>query len=203
MSDREDRTRCNTMNCIGPMLERIVAYTRLRESVRQPDCRITEFGEAADPDDTWQWSINGLQKSNWAPSAIPKKSPAIASREAKRLGALPKNCHLLPSTGILEPQNRNDRFNRSISFVAFRGRAGQPGTRAENRERGREERGCQAVTEGHLSHDRRIRQQSENAARRCDRRGYGRRELGLEQRGAETDRTRFVDTHSDSRRAWT
>jgi hypothetical protein len=39
-----------------------------------------------------------------------------------------------------------------------------------------------------LSDDRRIRQQSENAARRRDRRGYGRQEVGVEQRGAGTDR---------------
>jgi hypothetical protein len=117
------------------------------EAVRQSDCRITGFGEAADPDDTLQWSINGLRKSNCVPSAIPKKSPAIASRGAKRLGDLPKSCHLLPSTAISEPQNRYVRFNRSISFVALRGRAGQPGPRAENRERGRQEPRCQAVTE--------------------------------------------------------
>ena len=40
----------------------------------------------------------------------------IASREARRLGALPKNCHLLPSTAILEPQDRYDLFNRCIPF---------------------------------------------------------------------------------------
>jgi hypothetical protein len=89
------------MNCIGPVLQRIVAYTRLRESVRQPHFRITQLGEAADADDTWQWSINGLRKSNWIPSAIPKKSPAIASRGARWLGALPKSCHLLPPAAIL------------------------------------------------------------------------------------------------------
>jgi hypothetical protein len=94
---------------------------------------------------------------------------SIASRGAKRLGDLPKNCHPLPSTGILEPQNRYDRLNRFNSFLALRGRAGQPGPRAENRERGREEPRCEAVTECHLSHDRRIRQQSESAARRSRR----------------------------------
>jgi mRNA-degrading endonuclease toxin of MazEF toxin-antitoxin module len=117
----------------------MVAYTRLRESVRQLECRITGFGEAADADDTWQWSINRLRKSNCVPSAIPKKSLAIASRGARRLEDLPKSCHLLPSTAISEPQNRYVRFNRSISFVAPRGRAGQPGPRAENRERGQDE----------------------------------------------------------------
>ena len=110
----------------------------------------------------------------------PRYSMGIASRGAPGLGALPKNCHLLPSTAILEPQNRYDRLNRFNSTLALRGRAGQPGPRAENRERGREEPRCQAATECHLSHDRRIRQQSENAARRGDRRGYRRREVGVE-----------------------
>jgi hypothetical protein len=64
---------------------------------------------------------------------------SAASRAARRLGDLPKNCHLLPSTAILEPQNRYARFNRFNLFLAPRGRAGQSGPRAENRERGREE----------------------------------------------------------------
>jgi hypothetical protein len=93
-------------------------------------------------------------------------------------------CHLPPfsSAKPLLP------FQPFHSFLAPRGYAGQPGPRAENRERGREEPRCQAATECHLSHDRRIRQQSENAARRRDRGGYGRREVGIEQRGAGTDR---------------
>jgi hypothetical protein len=111
----------------------------------------------------------------------PRYSLGIASREAPGRGALPKNCHLLPFTAILESPNRHDRLNRFNSTLALRGRAGQPGPRAENRERGRQEPRCQAATECHLSHDRRIRQQSENAARRGDRRGYGRRQVGVEQ----------------------
>ena len=87
-----------------------------------------------------------------------RNSSSIASRGARRLGDLPKNCHLLPSTAILEPQDRLVRFNRFNSFLALRGRAGQPGPRAENRERGREEPRCEVVTECHLSHDWRIRQ---------------------------------------------
>ena len=38
-----------------------------------------------------------------------KNSLSIASRGASRVEDLPKNCHLLPSTAILEPQNRYDR----------------------------------------------------------------------------------------------
>ena len=44
----------------------------------------------------------------------PNNSLSIASRGARRLGDLPKNCHLLPSTAILHLQNRYSRFNRCI-----------------------------------------------------------------------------------------
>jgi hypothetical protein len=63
-----------------------------------------------------------------------ENSLSIPSRGGETAGDLPKNCHLLPSTGILEPQNRYDRLNRFNSFLALRGRAGQPGLRAENRD---------------------------------------------------------------------
>jgi hypothetical protein len=72
----------------------------------------------------------------------PKKSPAIASHGAKRLRALPKSCHLLPPAATcchFVPQNRYGRFNRSISFLTHRRRAGQPLPGAENRERGQVE----------------------------------------------------------------
>ena len=68
-----------------------------------------------------------------------KNSFSIASRGCEMAGDLPKNCHLLPSTAILEPQNRYDRFNRFNSLLALRGHTGQPGPRAENREPGQEE----------------------------------------------------------------
>jgi hypothetical protein len=35
-----------------------------------------------------------------------KNSLSIASRGARWIGALPKNCHLLPSTAIFQPQIR-------------------------------------------------------------------------------------------------
>jgi hypothetical protein len=60
-----------------------------------------------------------------------KNSLSIASRGGETAGDLPKNCHVLPSIAILEPQNRYDRFN---SFLALRGRAGQFGLPAEHRE---------------------------------------------------------------------
>ena len=47
-----------------------------------------------------------------------KNSLSIASRGARRLGDLPKNCHLLPSTAISAPQKRYARCNRSIRFLA-------------------------------------------------------------------------------------
>jgi hypothetical protein len=56
-------------------------------------------------------------------------SSSIASRGARLLGDLPKNCHLLPSTGILEPQDRYVRFNRFNRFEPVEGvrRAWAPG----------------------------------------------------------------------------
>ncbi len=50
-----------------------------------------------------------------------KNSLSIPLRGARRTGDLPKNCHLLPSTAILEPQNRDapcNRFIRSLPFEA-------------------------------------------------------------------------------------
>jgi hypothetical protein len=41
-----------------------------------------------------------------------ENSLSIASGAAGSLGDLPKNCHLLPSTAILELQNRYTRLNR-------------------------------------------------------------------------------------------
>jgi hypothetical protein len=43
-----------------------------------------------------------------------KNSLSITSRGARRIGDLPKNCHLLPSTAISEPQNPYAPYNRSI-----------------------------------------------------------------------------------------
>jgi hypothetical protein len=51
----------------------------------------------------------------------PRYPMGIASRGAPGLGALPKNCHLLPSIAILEPQNRYVRFNRFIRFLPLEG----------------------------------------------------------------------------------
>ena len=38
-----------------------------------------------------------------------KNSFSTAAHGAGQLGDLPKNCHLLPSAAILEPQDRDDR----------------------------------------------------------------------------------------------
>ena len=46
-----------------------------------------------------------------------KNSSSNASRGARGPGALSKNCHLLPSTAIFEPQNRYTSCNRSIPSV--------------------------------------------------------------------------------------
>ena len=46
---------------------------------------------------------------------------SIAWRGTRRLGALPKNCHLLPSTASLEPQSRYARFTCSIRYLPREG----------------------------------------------------------------------------------
>jgi hypothetical protein len=48
------------------------------------------------------------------------KNPlSIAPRGVIRTGDLPKTCHLLASTAILEPQNRYIRFNHFIRSLAI------------------------------------------------------------------------------------
>jgi hypothetical protein len=93
--------------------------------------------ESANQDDTTlrfttrQWRAN-LASDRAAPaeSSTRAGSPchfglknplSIASRGARRLGDLPKNCHLLPSTAILEQQNRYTCFNRSVSSLPIEG----------------------------------------------------------------------------------
>ena len=50
-----------------------------------------------------------------------KNSLSIMSRGAKRIGDLPKTCHLLPSTAILYAQNRYTRFDRCIRSLPLEG----------------------------------------------------------------------------------
>ena len=52
-----------------------------------------------------------------------ENSLSIASRGARRLRALPKNCHLLPFAAILSPQYRYVRCNR---FIRSLHREGMP-----------------------------------------------------------------------------
>jgi hypothetical protein len=77
--------------------------------------------ESSNHDDTTPWSINGLRKSNWVPSAIPKKSPAIASRGARRPETFPKAatyCHLLP---FWSRKTAKSVSTVSIHFLPFEG----------------------------------------------------------------------------------
>ena len=60
-----------------------------------------------------------------------KNSLSNFPREAREFGDLPKTCHLLPSTAILEPQNRYARCNRFIPTLAPRAYASPPGPWAE------------------------------------------------------------------------
>jgi hypothetical protein len=50
-----------------------------------------------------------------------KNSLSIAPRGASLTGDLPKTCQLLPSTAILQPQNRYVRFNRRIPHLPLEG----------------------------------------------------------------------------------
>ena len=82
-----------------------------------------------------------------------KNSLSIASCGARRPETFPKTaiyCHLLPfwSRKTATPVS-------TVSFLPCpRGHAGQPGPRAENRERGQEEPRWKVATECRLSHDR-------------------------------------------------
>jgi hypothetical protein len=53
--------------------------------------------------------------------SLPKEFVVDRIVRARWLGALPKNCHLLPSAAIVEPQNRYARFNRFISTLPLEG----------------------------------------------------------------------------------
>ena len=57
-----------------------------------------------------------------------KNSFSIA-RPGREGGDLPKTCHLLPSTAILEPQNRYSHFNRCIRSLPLEGVLASLGTR--------------------------------------------------------------------------
>ena len=70
-----------------------------------------------------------------ARSAILMNSLSIASRGGSRIGDLPKTCRLLPSTAILQPQNRYARSNRFIRTLPAGRVMSSLGPRAESRER--------------------------------------------------------------------
>jgi hypothetical protein len=97
----------------------------------------------------------------------------------------------LPSTAIY------CHFGAARSLLLFQSlhslscpsrRADQPGLGLRTASGAVRSPGAKLPSRASLSHDRRIRQKSENDARRGDRRGYGCREVGVEQRGAGTDR---------------
>jgi hypothetical protein len=101
----------------------------------------------------------------------------------------------LPSTAIychLSPQNHYDRFNASRHFLPFEGVPASLGPGLRTVSGAIRSLGEKALTGCCLFHDRRIRQQSQNVARRCRRRPYGRRDVGVEQRSAGTDRFRWA-----------
>jgi hypothetical protein len=76
-------------------------------------CAITRR-KWADHDNTKPSSTRRLWRANLASSSVSRIRCRSHRARARRRGDLPKNCHLLPSTAILEPQNRYAPFNRSI-----------------------------------------------------------------------------------------
>ena len=83
-----------------------------------------------------------------------KNSFSIASGGARRPETFPKTaiyCHLLPFS-----RRKTVMAALTVLFIYHQGHAGQPGSRAEYRERGREEPRCKTATECHLFHDRTI-----------------------------------------------
>ena len=72
-------------------------------------------------------------RAKLASSANLKSLSSNASRGARWLGALPKNCHLLPSTAIYAPQIRYVRFNRCFSNLPLKGMSASLGPDCEPR----------------------------------------------------------------------
>jgi hypothetical protein len=96
-----------------------------------------------------------------------KNSLSIAIARGRQLGALPENCHLLPSTAILGPQNRYACFNCSISSLPFEGMPASMGAGLRTVSGAVGSLGAKLSPKASLSDDRRIRQQSEDVSLVC------------------------------------
>jgi hypothetical protein len=124
----------------------IIVYATLGQPIGEPYSYAMARRESVEHDDIAPGLTSRLWRPRVATSAVQgtRWESHRAGRQA--LEPFPKTaiyCHLLPFCAA-----KSLRLLQSyISLLAPRGRAGQPGPRAENRERGRQEPRCQAVTE--------------------------------------------------------
>ncbi len=65
------------------------------------------------------WSTHGPLRKSMAPVAILRSDVSRIGRGGKKLRALPKNCHGLPSAAIFACKNRCYRFNQFNGFLAI------------------------------------------------------------------------------------
>ena len=98
----------------------IVEFT-LGKPIGEADSCAMARREWADHDDTKPSSNRRLWRTNPASSAVSRIRCRSHLARGRSLGDLPKTCHLLPSTAILEPQSRYARFNCSIRYLPREG----------------------------------------------------------------------------------
>jgi hypothetical protein len=84
----------------------IIVYATLGKPIGELDSCAMTRRESAKHDETNAMVDRQNVESEFGIVSRLKNSLSRASRGARRLGDLPKTCHLLPSTAILEPQNR-------------------------------------------------------------------------------------------------
>jgi hypothetical protein len=131
-------TRCCNASSLAQRRARIIVYAPFAKHVGKPDLSALARWESAYHDERAPmspiklWSMKRrLRKRDWRVHEIRASSPcglqtrdgsqcqfgrrnsfSIALPGGATAGDLPKNCHLLPSTAILEPRNRYTRCNR-------------------------------------------------------------------------------------------
>jgi hypothetical protein len=81
----------------------IIVYATLRKPIGQPDSCAMARREWANHDETNTMVDQQSVQSELGIVSHRKNSLSVAWRGARKFGDLPKTCHLLPSTAILEP----------------------------------------------------------------------------------------------------
>ena len=84
----------------------IIVDTTLTKPIGEPKPCAMAHREWADHDETNSMVEHQVEETESGIASHLKNSLSIVSREGETAGDLPKTCHLLPSTAILEPQNR-------------------------------------------------------------------------------------------------